>query len=259
VSPEELVTLLGGGLAGVLITLVHGAVVEHIRSRRKQSDSAEAKLDQLIKSADHLASKLRALGERDFKGLSSKDRDNDRYNLIEYLNVAFVVAEFWAQIEALKRSSVYWQLSRDKRGQQLQAFLRCLESRRVRIVSRAIQRGIGEMLLADNLRVCTFHEFVQRYDREEGFRQWLHPLLTTLDGTASGGRNVLKRSRQRMLQYGVVVHALVDTIDNEHHVGRNRPGLPNKLSDRTRRDLRNRVFRLYLPAVPSAKYLLQKR
>jgi hypothetical protein len=55
--------------------------------------------------------------------------------------------------------------------------------------------------------------------------------------------------RQRLLQYGTVVHALIDTLDPEHLVTRNRPSMANKLSKRSWAALNYRVFRVYLEFV----------
>ena len=55
--------------------------------------------------------------------------------------------------------------------------------------------------------------------------------------------------RQQLLQYGVVVHAMIDTLDSNHSVTRDRPAIPNKLSKQTWRDLRYRVFGIYLTFV----------
>ena len=50
--------------------------------------------------------------------------------------------------------------------------------------------------------------------------------------------------------------ALIETLDTQHVVTRNRPGLPGKLSRQTWRDLNYRVFRVYLPFVTDRrKYL----
>lgn len=57
------------------------------------------------------------------------------------------------------------------------------------------------------------------------------------------------QERQRLLQYGAVLHALIDTLDPKHHVTGNRPGWPNKLTKNSRRALRFRVFSVYLPFV----------
>jgi hypothetical protein len=52
-----------------------------------------------------------------------------------------------------------------------------------------------------------------------------------------------------VLQYGVIVQALIDTLDPHHHTTRWRPGYPNKLSRRAKRELIGRVFGLYLQKV----------
>ena len=62
--------------------------------------------------------------------------------------------------------------------------------------------------------------------------------------------------RQRLLRYGIVVHAMIDTLDPEHAVTRDRPSFPNKLSKKTLWDLKYRVFGQYLTFVPNVeKYL----
>ena len=62
--------------------------------------------------------------------------------------------------------------------------------------------------------------------------------------------------RQRVLLYGTVVHAMIDMLDAKHDVTRDRPSYPNKLSRKSWRDLRYRVFGQYLKQVPhKEKYL----
>ncbi len=62
--------------------------------------------------------------------------------------------------------------------------------------------------------------------------------------------------RQRLLRYGIVIHAMIDTLDPQHQVSRDRPSYPYKLSRKSWRDLRYRVFGVYLKFVQgSQKYL----
>ena len=46
-----------------------------------------------------------------------------------------------------------------------------------------------------------------------------------------------RRARQRMLQYGVVIHALIDTLDRKHYTTKYRPPYPNKLTNRAKHEL----------------------
>jgi len=125
-------------------------------------------------------------------------------------------------------------------------FLRCLESKHVRLVDRAWQRAIGELVFAEARPVhdlVTFKEFVEKYETIERVRTWVRPLEDLLRETR------FRRARQRVLQYGVIVHALIDTLDPHHRTTRQRPAYPNKLTRRAKRDLIGRVFGIYLTRV----------
>ena len=52
-----------------------------------------------------------------------------------------------------------------------------------------------------------------------------------------------------MLQYAVVIHALIDTLDKDHVVTDDRPATPNKLGSKSWKDLNYRVFEVYLKFV----------
>src|SRR5205807_2084021 len=131
--------------------------------------------------------------------------------------------------------------SATKQGALLLKFLRSLESRRVRLVDRAWQRAIGELLIAENgLRKDTinFRDFVELYEAHERMRRWLRPLEERLRDTTRDRQ----RTRQRVLQYGVVIHAFIDTLDPKHRTTRARPAYPNKLTRRAKREIIGRVF-----------------
>jgi len=100
-----------------------------------------------------------------------------------------------------------------------------------------------------HLRTITYIEFIRRAAAPETIR-WLEPL-----------RKILVRAwhttqKQHLLQYLIVLHALIDTLDKEHLVTRDRPTISNKLSRRSWRDLNYRVFGVYLRfVVDRQKYL----
>jgi len=164
---------------------------------------------------------------------------------------------FWAQIEIIRQEGLTVAITKDKRGAKLQNFLACLESRRVRIVDRTSQRAIGELLVKgapDYRRTIGYIEFVRSVETGEDARRWVEPLATVFRRTHHTA------DRQRLLQYGVVVHALIDTLDPTHAVTSDRPSYPNKLTERTRKDLRFRVFGVYLKFVPrKEKYQLKNK
>jgi hypothetical protein len=136
-------------------------------------------------------------------------------------------------------------------------FVRSLESRHIRLVDRAWQRAIGESLIIDRQSVMDirpFRDFVEQYESSAGLRRWFEPLADMLR------RSQDKKVRQRVLCYGVVVHAMIDTLDPKHHTTKPRPGYANKLSRRSRHDLIGRVFGVYLPNVRGiAKYAVVPR
>jgi hypothetical protein len=65
--------------------------------------------------------------------------------------------------------------------------------------------------------------------------------------------------RQRLLQYGVVIQALIDSLDPEHVVTSDRPSYPDKLTMRTLRDLGYRVFKVYLTFVADKQKFIRPK
>ena len=95
-----------------------------------------------------------------------------------------------------------------------------------------------------------FVEFIKAFDADPYVKRWLEPLLSVLGNIKSA------QSRQKLLQYSAVLHALIDTLDKDHLVTRNRPATPNKLNKHSRRDLNYRVFGIYLVFVTNrSKYI----
>lgn len=101
----------------------------------------------------------------------------------------------------------------------IQAFLRCLESRRLRLIDRISQRAVGEAALIDS-RTMNYVEFVKSLDSDPYVKRWLAPLLEALKAVAT------VEGRQNILQYAAVIHALIDTLDKDRLVTRNRPAIP---------------------------------
>ncbi len=100
-------------------------------------------------------------------------------------------------------------------------------------------------------RVMSLYEFVGRCattevdDKENGddLVAWLEPVEAVVLGTEHTA------NRQRILVYGAIVHAMLDTLDPRHTVSGKRPGWGHKLSKRSRRELEHLVFRRYLSFV----------
>ncbi len=250
---QLLTAALGGGVTVKVLDILY----QEFRHRSERSRSAERfvdeHLDPLLKAADELVGKLRSLAESDFRELHDIEADAETLENPDLSSLSFLFGRFWARIEIIRQEGLFVSMSQDKRGRQLQNFLDCLESRRVRVVDRISQRAVGEVMVVrrnGDLGTTAFIEFVKTYESDADTRRWMFPLVRVLSRTRH------TRDRQRLLQYGAVVHALIDTLDSRHLVTRERPSYPNKLTKRSRRDLKFRVFGLYLPFVrTSGKYL----
>ncbi|MCP4902346.1 MAG: hypothetical protein GY906_35715 [bacterium] len=252
--------LAAGLLSGGALVKILGPMFAEFRRRREDSKSARAlvdfHLDPILKAADELVGKLRSLAQSDFDEIISltyegitidfDDDDADLDEIMKYGDILYLLAQFWAQIQILRIEGLNLNLTRDKRGAKLRSFFRALEARRTRLVDRAWQRAIGEALIDDTgarLRTITLYEFIQRYKSSPDFRDWLSPLFFALLEVED------RRERQRFLVYGAIIHSLLDTLDPRYQVSTKRTGWANKLNDRSRRDLKRRVFAVYLPFV----------
>jgi hypothetical protein len=234
-----------------VIGRIAGPVIQGLRQRLESKSAAarvvSTQLDPLLKSADELQGKLRSLAEEDFREFRpSGEADVNATQTVNLCSTLYLFAQFWGRLEILRRESFHAELTKNPRGKLLMDFLRCLESKHVRLVDRAWQRAIGELVFAEvrpSYDLVTFREFVEKYETIERVRTWVRPLEDILRETR------FRRARQRVLQYGVIVHALIDTLDPHHRTTRERPAYPNKLTRRAKRDLIGRVFGVYLTGV----------
>jgi hypothetical protein len=245
---------LGGGVTVKAIDIIY----QEVRRRQDTTQTArkfvDEHLDPLLKAADEVVGKLHSLAINDFKTLAGREMSLNPITDNDFGSLLYLFSRFWARIEILKQEGLSVAISKDERGARLQSFFACLESRRVRIVDRISQRAIGELLIKpapDYLRNLGYVEFVRALETNEDTRRWLAPLAAVL------GRTANTADRQRLLLYGVVVHAMIDTLDPTHSVTSERPSYPVKLIDKTRKDLKYRVFGVYLRFVSgTAKYLV---
>ena len=257
-----ILTYASGIVTIPLAQRLFGSLFSEVRGRWQSVVAArrviDTQLDPLLKAADELQGKLRSLAEEDFREFRVLPHPvAQRKDLVNLCSTLYLFAQFWGRLEILRRESFHADLSRNKKGETLLRFLRSLEARRVRLVDRAWQRAIGECVITETRSradVIQFKSFVEQFDSDTRLRDWLQPLEQILRDCR------LPRARQRVLQYGVVVHALIDTLDPKHLTTRERPAYPNKLSDQAKRDLVGRVFGVYLPDVRNTtKYLGRKR
>jgi hypothetical protein len=257
-----LILTYASGIATIpLAQRLFGSLFSELRGRWQASAAArrviDTQLDPLLKAADELQGKLRSLAEEDFREFRALPNPIiQQKDLVNLCSTLYLFSQFWARLEILRRESFHADLARNKKGEVLLRFLRSLESRRSRLVDRAWQRAIGECVIAktgDKAEVLQFKSFVEQFESEARLREWLQPLEQMLRDCK------LPQARQRVLQYGVIVHALIDTLDPKHLTTRERPAYPNKLTEQAKRDIAGRVFGVYLPDVKNTTKYVGKR
>lgn len=243
---------LGGGLTVKIVDIAYQEVRRRLDTKSSATRFVDEHLDPLLKATDELVAKLTSLANEDFRPLSDLPTADATKNS-DLGGLIYLFGRCWARIEILRQEGLSVAIARDPRGRKLQSFFACLESGRIRIVDRISQKAVGELLTMptpNHLRTLGYVEFVRAYERDEEFRRWFSPLVLILTGLQHTS------NRQRLLEYGVVLHALVDTLDDDHVVTGKRPSYPAKLSEKTRKDLRYRVFKVYLPFIADReKYL----
>ncbi len=228
---------LGGGATLKCFELGFTEFKQWRVNRSQQSQSVIATLEPMLRATDELVGKLRSLAEQDF--IPIRGRPLDGLEEPASASVIYLFVQFWSEVEIVRMQGLSSEVAKSIKGKQVQAFLNCLQSRRVRLIDRISQRALGEFARR-NGKTMNFIEFMEACEESQTAKRWLAPLCSALHNLeATDGR-------QKLLQYTVVLHALIDTLDKEHLVTRNRPGTPNKLNKHSRRDLNYRVFGVYL-------------
>jgi hypothetical protein len=244
---DLLMAALGGGATVKLLDIGHAEFTRWKGRRDDGTKVVDRSLEPLLRAVDELVGKLRSLVEQDFVPL--RNIRTDGLEDTSFASIVYLFAQFWSEFEIVRQRGLSSEVARSKRGKLTQAFLRCLESRRLRLLDRISQRAIGEIAQVDG-RTLNFVEFVNHYDTNENARKWVQPLVDVLSRTWDSD------ARQDILQYAVVLHAMIDTLDKDHLVTRQRPGTPNKLTSKSWKDLNYRVFDVYLTGVPDrTKYI----
>lgn len=249
-----LASSVGGGFVVKLFDYLH----DEIRRYREQTHTAKDLLlqhhDPILKAADELVGEMRSLAISDFRDFRAVgDQQLVEVRALRQSAAIFYVVQFWSRLQLLKQETGYTALAAGPEGPRLHRFIQHLESRAVRIVDRTWQRAAGEAILIGDSgarRPMNLYEFTDRYQSNEEFRAWFAPLSQLFDSTAKD-----KSSRQRLLKYGVVLHALIDTQDPKHVVTTRRDPWPHKLSNAVRKELRYGTFGEHLPFVTAERYL----
>jgi len=248
----SLLDLLGAGfISGLIVKLLDYFYREYsLKSQEKKSARKliDKNLDPILKASDELVGKIRSLAQADFQELIKAPRPvrKDFEKWFPYLDLMYLFAHFWARIQILRLEGLFANLGVDKRGNKMLAFFRALESAKIGLFGRGWQRCIGDSLIKQigtEFYAMSFAEFTKEFLSNEEFNRWFVPLLTALLNVKD------PTTRQRLLVYCAVVHALIDALDEKHIVTYDKPGWPNKLTQKSRRDLQFRTFGVYLSFV----------
>jgi hypothetical protein len=234
------VAALGGGFTVKALEIGHQEFRTWKTRRSEDTKTIDVSLEPLLRAADELVGKLRSLAEQDF--IPIRDADTSGLDDMGFASLVYLFVQFWSEVETVRFRGLSVAVAKSERGKQTQAFLTCLESRRVRLIDRISQRALGEAVLS-NGRTMNFVEFMKSYDSDPYVKRWLKPLIEVLSTTQDRGK------RQKILQYGTVIHAFIDTLDKKHIVTKDRPATPNKLNANSWKDLNYRVFGVYLTFV----------
>ena len=249
-----LVAALGGGLTVKLLDIAYQELRRRFEGRISARRFVDENLDPVLKAADEVVGKLRSLGGQDFATLRNRDQGSVAgAGYRDYIGLLYLLARLWASIEKFRHEGLSVSVAQDQRGKKLGLFLDCMESRRTRIVDRLSQRAVAELVSpkrGSDPDAVSFIEFVRSCESDPETQRWVAPVAGILN------RMQHTSSRQRLLQYGIVIHAMIDTLDPQHKVSRNRPSYPHKLSRKSWRQLKYRVFGVYLTFVRNPeKYL----
>lgn len=255
---QLIISALGGGFTVKILDIAYQEIRNKGHKQQTIDKLVDENLDPILKSCDEIVGKIRSLVQADFKPLISMQNDigSVRFVGTDEGDLLFLFANFWARVEILKRQTIALDLSSHEKGKILFSYFNCLESRKIRLVDRSVQRAIGETLIVDKDMSQTklFVNFSNQFEIDPLTRRWfsqLHNIFLRIKHTSE---------RQKLLQYAVVLHSMIDELDPHHRVTKDRPSWPNKLTERTRKGLRYRVFGVYLDFVKNPeKYTVPNR
>jgi hypothetical protein len=236
---------LSGGIIAKLIDYPVDWVKYYFGGKKSAKAIVDVHLDPLLKAADAMVGKTSSLAERDFS-MESEQHPRASLNDLsqDLIGLAYLYGRFWGRINILAEESLGVALASDKRGAKLQQFIACLGSQRIRLVNRTHQNAIGELTTDipndGSRRTIGVVEFGKKLTEEASAAAWCRPLLQLL------AKSHIKAARQQLLVYGVVVHALVDTLDSKHQSTHPRSSYGNKLSKRSKQKIKYLVFGTYL-------------
>lgn len=250
--------LVSGGFIWELIKYSLPDLKKYFSARIQANKLLNSHIDPILKSSNELYGKLTSLAKEDFATFIKQSSDKDEAVRINKIYIYYLFAQFWARLELLKIQSDFISLSRTKKGRHLLSFITTYEARKNRILDRSIQRLIGESLLVETskgYRILTLHEFTTRISEGDvKIISSVRYLDKSLHNTSD------KNHRQKVLIFGVIICALIDYFDGEHHVVRRREIYVNKLTNESRQKIEKRIMGHYLVFLSNkSKYYRERK
>lgn len=252
------VAALSGGIVAKLIDYPVDWIKYYFGQRKSAKSLVDAHLDPLLKAADAIVGKTSSLADRDFSIAAAKNELKSSTPLDpDLIGLAYLYARFWGRINILAEESLGISLASDKRGAKLQKFITCLGSPQIRLVNRTHQNAIGELTTEPSYdgrqRTIGLVEFGKKISEDSVAIAWCRPLFDLL------GNTHIRATRQQFLVYGVVAHALVDTLDSKHQTTHPRSSYDNKLSKSSKQKIEHLVFGEYLKGTGASNDYTNKK
>ena len=226
-----------------ILDILYQEMIRKKNNHQSAKQFVDAHLDPFLKSADEVEGKLHSLIKNNFQsinGIPFKDRNQNN----DYISLFYLLAKFWANIEILRVEGLAVAISEDKRGQQLQSFLECLHLKEMRLVDRITQRAVGEILIKEvngKLGVIPFIEFYELIEnKNEILNKWTEEISIVLHKSSH------KHNTQRLILYSIVINAMLQTLDPDNTIVKNRPTHTKRLSDKSNKVLEGKVLMYYL-------------
>lgn len=242
-----LLALVTGGALWEGIKFAFPEIKRMLKARRDASDALYKNIDPILKASSELFGKLESLAKEDFATFSDPNNSNSSNPQHNSKYVYYLFAQFWAQLENLRLQSQYTRLSRLRKGGELLRFIETIESRKFRLLDRSMQRMIGECLISSKdqkFSVMTLSEFVTTTDLQTSV---LSKWIAELDKLFVSMK--VKKNRQQVLRFGVIVGSLISHFDPKSETVRRRDIYKNKLTEKSKKMIKLELFNHYLPFI----------
>lgn len=121
------------------------------------------------------------------------------------------------------------------------------ESKRNRIIPKYVQRSVGDSFINNAGLKMKVYSLLQFKQEVNSGNQIILESLKSLEQALINSKD--KTFRQKILLLGILLQAFIVHFDSRHLIIRKREIYTNKLTIRTKNDLRFRLFSKYLPFV----------